>query len=215
MDGSGKMEKLLSEINQIKQDTDISLIINKKLTSFEYFKKKGSNEELFSELCFCILTANCKAKTCLEIQNSSQINFQKATQKEIKRHLTKHHYRFPNIRTKYIINAQQYSNTIRKILNDHNGLDRREWFVQNIRGLGMKEASHFLRNIGYKHYAIIDTHILNLLDRTDYVKKPKTITKKNYLSIEDKLKTLAKEAHLNLASLDLYLWYIQTGMIIK
>ncbi len=215
MDGLRKMRKLLSEIDQIKQDKDISLIINQKLESFEYFKKGGSNEELFSELCFCILTANCKAKTCLEIQSSTEINFQRATAEEIKRHLSKHHYRFPNIRTKYIIDAQQYSNIIRKILKNHTGLKRREWFVQNISGLGMKEASHFLRNIGYKHYAIIDTHILNLLDRADYVKKPKIITKKNYLYIEDKLKTLAKETSLNLASLDLYLWYIQTGMIIK
>lgn len=209
------MSHLVLKINQLKQDKEFPFEINKKLKSFEYFQKRASNEEIFSELCFCILTANCQAKTCIEIQNSSNFKFSTATEKKIKRHLINHHYRFPSIRTKYIIDAQQYSNTIREILNKYTGLEKREWLVNNINGLGMKESSHFLRNIGYKHYAIIDTHILNLLDKTDFIKKPKTITKKNYLYIEQKLKTLAKETELNLASLDLYLWYIQTGMILK
>ena len=209
------MSELLSEIDQLKQDQNVSFIVNQKLKSFEYFREKASNEELFSELCFCILTANCQAKRCLEIQHSTPFQFANATEKEIKKHLTDYHYRFPNVRTKYITHAQQHSNMIREILNKYSGLVRREWFVENINGLGMKEASHFLRNIGYKNYAIIDTHILNLLDKTAYVKKPKTITKRNYLYIEQKLEELAKEAELNLASLDLYLWYMQTGMIIK
>ncbi|GAJ17855.1 unnamed protein product, partial [marine sediment metagenome] len=29
----------------------------------------------------------------------------------------------------------------------------REWVVKNFKGLGYKEASHFLRNIGYKNFA--------------------------------------------------------------
>jgi len=75
--------------------------------------------------------------------------------------------------------------------------------------------SHFLRNIGFDDYAIIDFHIVDVLSNHNLIKKPKTITKKKYLEIEDILKKLAKETNLTLAELDLYLWYMETGKILK
>ena len=58
--------------------------------------------------------------------------------------------------------------------------ERRAWLVDNIKGLGYKEASHFLRNIGFDDYAIIDSHILDLLERYNLIKQPKTLTRKKY-----------------------------------
>ena len=91
----------------------------------------------------------------------------------------------------------------------------RKWFVKNIKGYSYKEASHFLRNIGYEDYAIIDFHIVDLLIKENIIKKPKTLTPKIYLQIEKKLYKLGKKLNLSLGELDLYLWYLETGKILK
>lgn len=96
---------------------------------------------------------------------------------------------------------------------DHD--ERRAWLVDNISGLGYKEASHFLRNIGFDDYAIIDFHILDILERYHLIKKPKTLTAKRYRDIEAILRKLAAQTNLSLAELDLYLWYLETGKILK
>ena len=97
-------------------------------------------------------------------------------------------------------------------------LDRntiREWLVNNIKGIGYKEASHFLRNIGFDDYAIIDFHIIDILTRYKIIEKPKYLSKKKYLEIEEILRKIAKQTNLTLAELDLYLWYMETGKILK
>ncbi|MBS3777945.1 MAG: N-glycosylase/DNA lyase [Candidatus Thermoplasmatota archaeon] len=208
------MTPLIININNLLDNDKISTRINQKISSFNKIKK-ASNETLFSELCYCILTANCQAQTCMTIQNTFPYDFSKATKKQIKQHLKTHHYRFPNIRTQYILEAQTHKNKLQYILNNQSRVKRRNWFVNNIKGFGMKEASHYLRNIGYQNYAIIDTHILSLLQNYQIIKKPKTITKNKYLQIEQKLKKIAEQTELTLAHLDLYLWYLETGLILK
>ena len=80
---------------------------------------------------------------------------------------------------------------------------------------GYKEASHFLRNIGYRDFAIIDFHIIDLLVKFNIIEKPKTLTKKKYLEIEAILKKLGDKLHLDMGKLDLYLWYMETSEILK
>lgn len=104
---------------------------------------------------------------------------------------------------------------IGSILTHYGHLQRREWLVKYIKGLGYKEASHFLRNTGFFDYAILDRHILSILASHKKIKIPKTLTKKTYLSIENTMKTIAKQTQLSLGSLDLYLWYMSTGKILK
>ena len=86
---------------------------------------------------------------------------------------------------------------------------------KKIKGVGYKEASHFLRNIGYKNYAIVDFHIVDLLAKHNLIKKLKKMTKNKYLEIEELLKDIAERLGLNLAELDLYLWFLETGKILK
>ena len=78
----------------------------------------------------------------------------------------------------------------------------------------MKEASHFLRNIGYD-IAIIDFHIIDILKMNGIIKKSVKLDKNNYMEIENKLRNLAKSAKLTMAELDLYLWYMETGKVLK
>jgi len=74
-----------------------------------------------------------------------------------------------------------------------------------------------LRNIGYKNLAIIDFHIIDLLVRYGLIEKPrnKSLTPKRYLEIENALKKISKKTGLHLGELDLYLWYLETGKILK
>ena len=121
-------------------------------------------------------------------------------------------YRFPNKRAEYIVESRKCAKSLKNLKK---GPEAREWLVKNVKGLGYKEASHFLRNIGYTDVAIIDFHIVDLLADYRLIKKPKTMTKKNYLKIEKLLRKIAENVNLNLGELDLYLWYMETGKILK
>ena len=97
-------------------------------------------------------------------------------------------------------------------------VEARNWLNENVYGLGMKEASHFLRNVGKKDVAIIDFHIVDLLNSEgllDFDRKSKSLTPSRYLEIEKVLLDLGKRLGLNLAELDLYLWYLETGKVLK
>jgi len=90
-----------------------------------------------------------------------------------------------------------------------------EFIVENVKGIGYKEGSHFLRNIGYENLAIVDFHIIDLLVKSYMIEKPKTLTKRKYLEIEELLLEVGEQLKLNLAELDLFLWYIETGKVLK
>lgn len=97
-------------------------------------------------------------------------------------------------------------------------LDRRDWLVREkgIKGLGYKEASHFLRNIGFRGYAILDKHVLNSLAELKIFDDPKPPnTRSKYLMVEEKLKQLTAELDIDFDELDLVLWSMKTGVILK
>jgi len=124
--------------------------------------------------------------------------------------------RFHTKRAGYITEARRYKNNIKDILTFVNDEEkRRDWLVKNIKGIGYKEASHFLRNIGYKNYAIIDFHIIDVLAKYRAIRRPKNLNKESYLKIEEKLREISEKAGLSLAELDLYLWFMETGKVLK
>ncbi len=85
---------------------------------------------------------------------------------------------------------------VRPFLKKYNTVqERREWIVENIKGIGYKEASHFLRNIGfYKNIAILDRHILKNLKLLGVIEEiPETLSKTKYLHIEKKMAEFAKK----------------------
>ena len=85
-----------------------------------------------------------------------------------------------------------------------------------MKGFGLKEASHFLRNTGHDNCAILDRHIIRLMHEHALIPAlPKTITERNYLRIESALDDFAREAGMNHSLLDLYLWYMKTGKVLK
>ncbi len=172
------------------------------------------NKDWFSELCFCVLTANYTAEGGMRIQDSVK-DFSSLSCKGIKEKLVEHGHRFPNTRATYIFEARKHKGKLKNLCSMGNSSERREWLVGNVKGLGYKEASHFLRNIGFFDVAIIDRHILNILLEYRVIKKQKTITKKRYLEIERKLEELASELSVSQGELDFYIWYMKTGKILK
>ena len=207
------MKKLLNIIENIK-NSEIRARIESRIKEFESFQK-DTIESIFKELCFCIMTANCAAEKCIQIHDNIGNNFLKLTEKQLSNRFIELGYRFPNIRAKYIVEARKKINELKNALKIYNNKGLREWISKNILGLGYKESSHFLRNIGYKDLAIIDFHIIDLLERYNLTKKPKNMSKKIYLEIEAILEKIAHKLELNMAELDLYLWYIETGKILK
>ena len=208
------MNDLIESIKVLKS-SEISEIISLRISEFSKIKNMGGNV-IFKELCFCIMTANCGAEKCIEIHEKIGGKFNTLTELKLTGLFKEYGYRFPNIRSKFIIEARKSQAELKnKIKSELNNNNLREWIVRNIKGIGYKEASHFLRNIGFTNYAIIDFHIIDLLVTHGLIDRPKTLTKRKYLEIENILKNLADKFNLNLAELDLYLWFLETGKILK
>lgn len=208
------MDFLINSVEQLKT-SEIKGVIDSRMMEFEELGKK-QNDEIFKELCFCFLTANFSAAGGIKIQKEIGNGFLHLPEDELAGKLSSSGHRFPNARAGFIVEARKYKDNIKNILNSFsNGREARPWLVNNVKGLGMKEASHFLRNIGYKDIAIIDFHIVDLLAREGLIEKPKTLSVKKYLETENLLEKISKKTGLNLGELDLYLWYKETGKVLK
>jgi len=200
------LSNLIDLVERLKSH-EIRETINSRMAEFESVPRNFN--DLFRELVFCILTAGTSAELGIKtIDHLGDVIFT-GNEKDIQKKL-KEVYRFHTLRAGYIYQARDNFRNL-----DINDSDIRINLVKNIKGIGMKEASHFLRNIGHKNVAIIDFHIVDLLVKHSLIEKPKTITPKKYLEIENILKQLTHETGTNLGELDLYLWYEETGKVLK
>jgi len=204
-----KHRKLIEEYKNKKSD------IQKRLHEFKE-AGKGSAKDIFSELCFCLLTPQSNARRCdkaIEELKKKRLLF-KAPAAMI-RPILKGRSRFHNKKTVYLVSARRSFD--RSVLSGGDILDVRKKIVENIKGIGYKEASHFLRNIGLgKDIAILDRHILKNLKRYDVIGKlPSSISAKSYLNIEEKARVFARMIGIPLGELDLLFWSRETGEIFK
>jgi N-glycosylase/DNA lyase len=208
------VRKLLNKVNALKK-SGIKDIIDGRIKEFKSLGRKPV-DELFKEVCFCILTANFNAERGIKIQKALGKDFLEAKEEELALRLKEQGHRFPNTRAKYIVEARKHKDMLREAIKkagSEHGL--RDYLAKKIKGLGYKEASHFMRNIGFDNCAIIDFHIVDILEEHALIKKVKNLSNITYLHIESVLKTLADKLGLTLAELDLYLWYLETGKILK
>jgi N-glycosylase/DNA lyase len=177
---------------------------------------KGSTKDVLSELCFCILTPQSNARQCdkaiQELKDKGMLF--KANAGAI-RPILKGRSRFHNKKAGYLVDARRSFDPA--ILSAGNIFDIRKKIVESVKGVGYKEASHFLRNIGLgKDIAILDRHILKNLKRCGVIDKvPSSISVKSYLDIEDSARSFAKRIGLGLEELDLLFWSRETGEIFK
>lgn len=204
------MHEKIKFVEKMKNDAKVAGLIKERLAEFEAFKDKP-NEEWFSELCFCLMTANASAKGGIAAQKHvGARGFLRLSQEELAERLVEARYRFPNVRSKYIFEARKHSRGFKDKMQSMASIDARQWLVANIKGLGMKEASHFLRNVGRTDLAILDKHIIRALGH-----ELRPLKEERYLKIEKQLIEMGKQTGTNMAELDLFLWYGQTGEILK
>lgn len=196
--------------------------IKRRLRDFQKLGKT-SDKKIFSELCFCLLTPQSKAVNCAEAikrLESSNLLFCGCPRSIAK--TLKGLARFHNKKASYIVAARRtFSNgeglKIKHKINSADALQVREWLVKNIKGLGYKEASHFLRNMGFgKDIAILDVHIMKNLRRWGLMNEVSpSMTRRRYLEFEDKFRRLSSKIGISVEELDLLLWSRETGFIFK
>ena len=206
------MKKLVGTVEELR-GTSVKNAVEARLAEFKELGKKSSRE-IYKELCFCTLTANFDAAKSIAIQEKVCNGFVDLPEKKLEAKLRSLGYRYPN-RAAYIADSRKHCQSLKKTISTLGEQELREWLVKNVKGLGFKEASHFMRNIGFENVAIIDFHIVDILARNRLVERPKTMTKKRYLEMEQVLKKIAGELGTTLAELDLYLWHLETGKILK
>ncbi|MDI6738360.1 MAG: N-glycosylase/DNA lyase [Nanoarchaeota archaeon] len=197
-------------------------ILSKRLSEFEQTYQKG-NREIFRELCFCILTANASARGGMKAIDALGDLLFTGSEKQISNALKKCGYRFWRKRANYIVETRKAMKNkcgmklkaeIEK--RKENTEKLRAFFAENAKGIGMKEASHFLRNIGFKNYAILDKHIVNCLyEAKVFENNEKPKNKKQYFEMETKMKDYSKKINVPMAELDLILWSSKTDEILK
>ena len=176
---------------------------------------KSRNDSLFIELCFCILTANTSAEMGIKTQRTIMNGFIKYPEEKLRDELKAAKYRFYNKRAAYIIDARHIRKNIKRLISENDHFSFREYLVNNVKGVGYKEASHFLRNIGIFDFAILDKHILKLMKDYGYINDIKLNTRKDYLEKEKIFNAIASTYGMEPGILDLYLWQIATGKILK
>ncbi len=196
--------------------------IEERIETFLKIKNLNDDYAFFKEFVFCLLTPQSKAKASwnavLELDREGLL---KEPSYELIREKIKG-VRFRNTKAKNIIFAFKnfYKNGKFTLIDKIRKMEQesaREFLSKNVRGMGYKEASHFLRNIGFGfHLAILDRHILKNLKKYGIIEElPKTLTKKLYLQVENKMREFSRGIRIPLHHLDLLLWYNETGEIFK
>lgn len=196
-------------------DSEVSQIISTRVSEFREMGSR-SREEIFGELCFCLLTANTSAELGIKTQSMIGLNgFLNYDRTFLRDELKRIRYRFYNVRSNFIVEARWIIDELPGLLKSSNRYDTREYLVENVKGLGYKEASHFLRNVGVFDFAILDKHIMKMLSVEYSFKLPKAVSRKEYFSNEEKVVDLARRVDLEPGIFDLYMWKIATGKVIK
>ncbi|MBK9214168.1 MAG: hypothetical protein IPM59_00985 [Chloracidobacterium sp.] len=197
--------------------------IKQRLAEFAAVGKRGDDNELWAEMVYCFFTGGCSARMGLNALEAVRPLLMTGDQAELAGRLSGVH-RYPNARARYVVASREFLREhcgmqLRKKLHGFDcALERRDWLVREkgIKGLGYKEASHYLRNIGFSGYAILDKHVLNCLAELKIINDPKPPnTRSKYLMIETKLRKLTEGLKIDFDELDLVLWSMKTGSILK
>jgi N-glycosylase/DNA lyase len=197
--------------------------IKKRLDDFRTMTSQP-DEKIFAELSFCLCTPQSKAILCDAAVKSLENNKMlfEGNINQIRPFMNS--VRFADNKASYIIEARKKftckDNKIKlkeRLKSFATPSEAREWLVENVKGLGMKEATHFLRNIGLSgNLAILDRHILkNLVCYGAIDELPKTLTKKKYLEIEQAMQKFSEKVKIPIDELDLLFWSEETGKIFK
>ncbi len=194
--------------------------ILKRILSFRRLKS-APESRIFEELCFCLLTPGAKAENCKRIVASLKKKglLSRGSREELWPYLK--YARFYDQKACRLIAAREYFSGSRPGFKERlfcsDPFLVRGWLVKNVKGLGYKEASHFLRNIGLgQDLAILDRHILKRLKGYGVIKEvPLSLSPKKYLEIEEEMRRFSRRIKIPLEHLDLLFFSRATGKPVK
>jgi N-glycosylase/DNA lyase len=195
--------------------------IEERLAEFRAIWDSRDEEAMLKELLFCLLTPQSKAKVCwgaISEMSCSDVLLNGSYESVLS---SIGSVRFKNKKARYLIEARERfsGNGALVPLIESLGPPRevRGWFADNVKGMGYKEASHFLRNIGLgADLAILDRHILRNLKGFGLIDEvPQHIGRKDYLILEAKVEELSRTTGIPMDHLDMLLWYKEAGDVFK
>jgi N-glycosylase/DNA lyase len=198
-------------------------LIRARLAEFRAVWEEGSDARLWEELVYCIFTAGASARMGLRSVEAVRHLLLDGEHEELTRALDGKH-RYPVSRPGYIVATRSFLledcrlRLRERLERFEDPLARRDWLAKEkrIKGLGYKESSHFLRNVGLKGYGILDKHILRSLSELGVIESPQPpTTRARYLWTEERLKQFARDINIDFDELDLVLWSMKTGEILK
>jgi len=177
--------------------------------------KSLTEDQKFKEFLFCLLTPQSNAQKCWEaveqLSNLKEFNINNIA------NILKTKTRFHNIKAKRILKARETFQKIEKLLENNDRKVLRNEIAEIVNGYGLKEASHFIRNMGLSNneIAILDRHILRNLKSLKIISEDKIKNNKHYLETEEKFLNLAKSLKIPPDELDLLFWSKENGEIFK
>ena len=199
--------------------------IKKRLGEFQEVWRHGSDARLWEELVYCIFTAGASARmglNAIDAVRSLLLDGEPEEMTQVLREAGAH--RFPVARPRYIVTTRNYFRVnfgmaLRERLRSFSDpFERRDWLAQEkqIKGLGYKESSHFLRNVGVKGHAILDKHVMRCLAEMNIVDTARPpANRRKYLEVEREFQRFAQQIKVDFDELDLVLWSMKTGEILK
>ncbi len=199
-------------------------LIEKRLDDFRAVNDSADDHALFCELMFCLFTPQSKAVSCwAAVRAIREEKLVVSGTREMIAEKIHRRVRFHRNKSGYVVEARQKflaegRGSLRGVLDGFSSSrEAREWLVKNVRGLGYKEASHFLRNIGRGgDIAILDRHILKGLKELGVIAAiPDTLTPRKYLEIENRMASFSRSTGIPMDHLDLLFWCRKTGEIFK
>lgn len=190
--------------------------IRRRLDDFAHIDRS----QWFYELCFCLMTPQSSAVHASMVQQDLQsIDFLSNGQdvldvlRKPDRYIRFHHTKHTRLHTA----RNEWAEIETVIASTHlSARDRRNTLREMVDGFGMKEASHFLRNIGLRGLAIIDRHLLtNMIACGIYTEIPSVSTSTKYLDVEQRFADFCHSIGIDMDEVDLLFWCAQTGHILK
>ncbi len=190
--------------------------IQKRLLEFEAVLP----QEYFYELLYCLMTPQTSAENADKaVEDLKRVSFQSQQIDPEPFLRNKNNYiRFHKAKSKHLLKVkEEFPGILKTLLNGSTPVELREWLVHHVKGLGYKEATHFLRNIGKNGgLTILDRHILRNLKRYGAIRSvPKSLSRKQYCSIEKRFVKFSHTIGIPVDELDLLFWSMETGEIRK
>jgi N-glycosylase/DNA lyase len=210
---AGRYEQIaqLKDLYSLKKDA-----IRRRLSEF----RAVPPSEYFYEMVYCLLTPQTSAESAEKVASELQrlsFHSQSVDPEPILRNRSSY-IRFHKTKSKHLLKLKDDFPLILKALREHSESSvQREWLVDNVLGLGYREATHFLRNIGRNGgLAILDRHILRNLKRYGAIRSvPTSLSRKKYISLERSFVRFSERIGIPLDELDLVFWSMETGVIRK